>query len=62
MEIIKFAIDNIEMVDDFAKSTRGPLPFKTKVSHALVRIEPTDDKWDKQITNLLSDHVAELVF
>jgi len=25
-------------------------------------MEPTDDKWDKQITSLLSDHVANLMF
>jgi hypothetical protein len=25
-------------------------------------MEPTDDKWNKRITNLLSDHVADLVF
>ena len=62
MEFIKSAIDNIENIEDFAKSTSGPMPFKTKVSHALVRIEPMDDKWDKQITNLLSDYVADLVF
>jgi len=54
MEIAKFAIDN---VDDFAKSQ-----FKTKASHALVRIELTDDKRDKQITTQRSDHVAKLVF
>jgi hypothetical protein len=46
----------------FAKSASGPMPFKTKASHALVRMEPTDDKWDDQITDLLSDHVADLVF
>jgi hypothetical protein len=62
MEIIKSAIDSIENVDDFAKLTTGPLPFKNKVSHALVRMEPINDKWDKQITNLLSDHVVDLVF
>ena len=62
MEIIMSAIDNIENIEDFAKSTIGPMPFKTKASHALVRMEPTEDKWDKQITNLLSDYVADLVF
>jgi len=62
MEIIKSAIDNIVNIEDFAKSTSGPMPFKTKASHALVRMEPTDGKWDKQITNLLSDYVADLVF
>jgi len=61
MRIIKSAIDNIENIEDFAKSASGPMPFKTKASHALVR-KPTDDKWDDQITNLLSDYVADLVF
>jgi len=40
----------------------SPAIHKTKASHALVRMEPTDNKWDKQITSLLSDHVANLVF
>ena len=62
MEIIMSAIDNIENIEDFAKSTSGPMPFKTKAGHALVRMEPTDDKWDKKITNLLSNYVADLVF
>jgi hypothetical protein len=62
MRIIMSAIDNIENIEDFAKSASGPMPFKTKASHALVRMEPTDDKWDEQITNLLSDYVADLVF
>jgi hypothetical protein len=62
MEIIKSAIDNIDNISDFAKSASGPMPFKTKASHTLVRMEPTDDKWDKHITNLLSNYVADLVF
>ena len=62
METIKLAINNIENMWDFAQSASGPMPFKTKESHAIVRMEPTDDKWDKRITNLLSDHVADLVF
>ena len=33
-----------------------------QTSHSLTRIEPTDDKWDNQITNLLSSYVADLLF
>jgi hypothetical protein len=62
MRNTKRAIDDIENIEDFAKSASGPMPFKTKVSHALVRMEPTDDAWDDLITNLLSDHIADLVF
>ena len=61
MRKIKRAVDNIENIADFAKSAGGPMPFKTKASHALVRMEPTGDKWDDQITDLLTDHVAGLV-
>ena len=42
MDIIVSAINDIENIDDFAKSTSGPLLFKAKVSHALVRMEPTN--------------------
>ena len=59
---VKRAVDDIEDIADFAKSTGGPMPFKTKASHALVRIEPTNDTWGDRITDLLSDHVADLVF
>jgi len=62
MEIINSAINNIEDWNNFAKSTSGLLPYKAKESHALIWMEPTDDKWDKQITKLLSNHVADLMF
>ena len=62
MREIKRAIDSIESIADFAKSASGPMLFKTKASHALVRMEPTDDTWDDRTTDLLSDYVADLVF
>ena len=62
MATIKSAIDDIENIRDFAKSANGLMPFKEQTSHVLVRIEPTDDKWDNRITNLLSSYVADLVF
>ena len=58
MRKIKRAVDDIENIADFAKSAGGPMLFKTKAGHALVRMEPTDDTWDDRITDLLSDHVA----
>ncbi len=62
MEKIKHAINDIKNLKDFADSANGFLPFKNKGSHALVRMEPTDDTWRDQITDLLSTHVAELVY
>ena len=62
MRKIQCAINDIENIADFAKSAGGLMPFKTKASHVLVRMEPTDDTWNDRITDLLSDHVADLVF
>ena len=60
--IIKDAINDIDDTLNFAKSATGSLPFKTKASHALVRIEPTDNTWDNRSTELLSNFVADLMF
>ena len=62
MKKIERAINNIKNLKDFADSTTGPLPFRNKMSRALVRMEPTDNTWKDQITDLLSTHVAELMY
>ena len=62
MQLIKDAIDQIDDIKEFRQSATGPLPFKNNVSHALIRMEPADDQWLEQTTDLLSKHVAKLVF
>jgi hypothetical protein len=59
---IKTAINDIASIKDYAMATSGPMPFKTPMSDILVRLEPTDGEWGYPVTELLSKHVARLVF
>jgi hypothetical protein len=49
-------------MDDFIRATTGQVSFNPSMSHRLVRVEPIDTRWFKTRTELLSNHIAELVF
>ena len=60
--IINHALSDIKSMDNFIRATTEQLPFDTSTSHCLVRVEPTDARWLKTRTELLSDRIAELIF
>jgi hypothetical protein len=49
-------------MDNFIRATVGQLPFDSTTSHTLVRVEPDDPAWRVVRTELLSNHIAGLVF
>lgn len=61
MDAIQTALNEIKDFESFAYAASGHLPFTRSASHALVRIEPTNDIWGNPATALLSQYVAELV-
>ncbi|KAF8220128.1 hypothetical protein L208DRAFT_1382747 [Tricholoma matsutake] len=60
--VIHQALNGIQSMDDFIRATMGQLPFNPNMSHHLVRVEPIDTRWLKRHTELLSNHIAKLVF
>jgi len=60
--VINGALSDIKSMDNFICATSEQLPFDTNTCHCLVRVEPTDSRWLKTRTELLSDCIAELVF
>jgi len=60
--LINQALNAINSVDDFIRATMGQIPFNPNTSHRLVRVEPIDARWLNTRTELLSNHIAELVF
>jgi hypothetical protein len=59
---IEHAIVNISSFEQFVNAASGSMSFKESTSHAIVRIEPTNDSWTEHHTELLSNAVSDLVF
>jgi hypothetical protein len=57
---INISLNDIKSLDGFIYATQAS--FNPNSSHRLVRMEPIDDRWLMTHTELLSDHIAELVF
>jgi hypothetical protein len=61
-ETIDEAVDDIESFATFVQATKGGLPFDSKASHRLIRVEPTTgSNWRKAHRELMSNYVAERV-
>jgi hypothetical protein len=62
LALVDEALRNIGSMDNFIQATKGQLPFESSTSHTLVRVEPDDPAWRVVRTELLSNHIAGLVF
>jgi hypothetical protein len=62
LALVDDALLNIGSMDNFIRTTVGQLPFNSSTSHTLVRVETDDPAWRVVRTELLSNHIAGLVF
>jgi hypothetical protein len=62
LQNVQSAINNIQSIEAFIRSTSGPMPFPDKASNKLVRMEPVDNtNWRATSTELSSNYIAERV-